>query len=244
MEYALGHRTDDILGRKGATIDWSQSILGFDAKDRSNFIAGPPKGWDWQGAFGSDPLLIARSAVKPFALFHVHSINLVLLSEAMWQSVRDFSGTLTRPTPVGIRFGTKKFRTLPYIAAELLHAAILDRSSFAPANTFFAARFDLYYRYGTSVERGEASPGTPDGIIAKDLQFDSFEAFAQTRKEGIVCGQHAHLYLQSVAFKTPRPPLIFGTPTRLYCAASLAERISEQPTPGICFPYPPIPRVV
>lgn len=236
MLYRLAHRTDDIVGRTGRTIDWPSSIPGFQPEDWNNYVARPPVGWNWQKHLDSGSVLKARSAVKPFALHYEYAANLVLISETLFEHGPSFDSTLSDLTALTVRFGTRKFQELPYYAASLVHADVLRKGGFSSNHVFFQVETSAYHMHGTLVLHGEEQPDENVELLQRGITFPSFEDFAAERKRAL----GSQYYLESAELYADDPPLLFSTPVSLYCREDLCNEIERIRTPGVGFPYPPI----
>jgi hypothetical protein len=227
--YYLAHPTDDVLGRTGTTIDWPKSIPNFDPKNWNGYVQAPPLNSSWPELLYDDLLVVAKNAVKPFALHHIHETDLLLLAEPIFQSMSESSrdDTFSNVEPGIVRFGKKEFK---YRFCSLRHNAVLSERHFPSQCTFSSINFRDHHILGTRIQRGQ--PFEKE-LQVKLMKFKNYEEY-RLRKTAHL---RDALILASSPFGGCTAPLLFATPLRLYVHQQVRVLIEQLKHPGVSFPY-------
>lgn len=233
--FLMGHVADSVLGRVGITIDWPKSLPDYDFPGWGNYMFRPAVGWDWQNVLLEGSSLIARNAVKPFALFYYESCNLIMISEDLFQSVPDWSDTLNDIVTGEISFGK---RTRPFRFASLTFGDTWTTPPLSPRSQFDVFDRSRHHMHGTHVMRGEETTDQLPAPVMSDLSFASFDEFREARRSNTMSRQN--LLPSYLELRTKRMPLLFCFGIDLFARDDLTALILDQKTPGIGFPFPPL----
>ncbi len=234
-DFFESHTTDSVLGRTGTTIDWPNSIPDFDPASWDNYVHHPPTGSTWQEFLGTSPQLVARNAVKPFAVFHEHGCNLLLVRRDIEPIFGDLSDTFSDVSTGKVSFGKRIF---DYLFCSLRTHSPLAEDIYSPENVFSTFDTSRLHIHGTRVVRGEETTNDCPLPLETNRQFQSFDEFcAAQRALTLRLNRLAPTHLE---IKASPFPLAFSTPVDLYFNAAIAKHIAEIPNAGVAFPFAPI----
>ena len=228
VRYYNSHTTDSVLGRTGTTLDWPKSVPDFEPEDWNNYVNQPPRGTSWRDHLRATNHIVARNAVRPFALYYEPNCNLILIAEELFEAIEDWCHTLEGVEDGVVSFG-KKSRT--YSFASLKYTNVLDEAHFSPNSRFSRFATDKYYMHGTRVQRGEESTEQMPEPLDENLSFSSTEEL----RNGWV--NLTRLVPQHIEFVADRLPLLFAAGLDLFAAEPVVKEISNYPQPGISFPF-------
>jgi len=214
-------------------LDWPKTIPDFDPKAWENYVENPPFGTQLPDHLTFQPTIIARTAVKPFALYFEWSCNLVLIATEVFDAIGDSSNTLTQIDTATVGFGK---RQRPYRAGGLIFEDVLRSLPFSPRNTFSRIRNWDDFTHGIRVERGSRDPSDPPPASETDLSFTDFENMRKAQRLRSL----TRFIPQSLSLPIASPPHLFSIHLDIFVSEALVLEIEKVRTPGIGFLYPPV----
>jgi len=230
FNYLRGHKTDDVLGRTGTTLDWPNSISNFDPSAWNDYVHRPPTGTKWQNLLMGQYSIVACNAVKPFAMYFEYSCNLILISKTLFDAFDNWHDTFDEMEAGSVSFGK---RVKEYQFCSLAIKNVFSEQPFSAHNLF--SRFDssALHIHGTRVQRGEETIKQCPKALEENLSFKSAEELQKARLSLTV------LVPTHIEIHSSYAPKLISTGAGLFVREDVAEKISSSQTPGISFPYKP-----